>query len=123
MGIVMAGCSVDDNTINAACTPPFSARIYEGGRPTGTLMITNYVRLAGEIRTWLKSDPKEWRTSYTTFAPGIEIRNDSMTLNFTGGFAILNVKEPATGKWKQFVKKVDTTEITFLKVIKDKAEH
>ena len=118
MGIMATGCSLDDNTINAACTPPFAVRIYEGGRPTGALMITNDVQLIGDIQTWLKSNPKEWRTSFVTYAPGIEIRNDSMTLNFSGGVAVLNAKDLG----KQFIKKVDTAEIKFLKAIKDKAE-
>jgi len=112
------GCSLDDTDINAACTPPFAVRIYDGGRPAGTLMITNDVQLTGDIQTWLKSNPKGWRTSYVTYVPGIEIRNDSMTLNFSGEWAILNSK----GLGKQVIKKVDTAEIKFLKAIKDKAE-
>ncbi len=45
-----------------------------------------------------------------------------MTLNFTGGSAVLNIKNPKTGEWRQFIKKFDISGIEFLKVIKTKAE-
>ena len=122
MGVIVAGCSVDDNTIKAACTPPFTARIHDHGKLSATLTITNDAQLISDIQIWLKHNPKDWRPSLVTFAPGIEIRNSNMTLNFVGGTTVLNAKNPTTGKWKQFVKRVDTTEIGFLKTIKDQAE-
>jgi hypothetical protein len=70
----------------------------------------------------MDENPTDWQASYTTFAPSLEIRNDNMTLNFTGGSAVLNIKNPKTGEWRQFIKKFDISGIEFLKVIKTKAE-
>ena len=122
IGAVMAGCSVDDDTITAACEPPFIARICDHGKPSATLTITTDTQLISDIQIWLKRNQKDWRPSLVTFVPGIEIRNNNMTLNFVGETAVLNAKNPTTGKWKQFIKNVDTAEIGFLKTIKGQTE-
>ena len=122
MGFVMAGCSLDKDTIVAACTPPFVSRIYNKGHIISAASITNNSSLSLDIQKWMDNNSSGWQTSYTTFAPSLEIRNNNMTLNFTDEFAVLNIKNPKTGEWNQFIKKVDISGIEFLKVIKTKAE-
>ncbi len=122
VGFAMAGCSLDKDAIAAARTPPFVARIYNNGHLTSSVSITNNSSLSLDIQEWMESNSSDWQVSYTTFAPSLEIRNDNMTLNFTGESAVMNIKNPKTGEWKQFIKKVNITGIEFLKMIKTKAE-
>ena len=122
LGLITTGCSLDQETIDAACTAPFTARIYENGTLSATATITDNSQLSSEIREWLKANSDDWHVSYDTFAPNIEIRNESMALNFAAEHAVLNVKNPTTKKWKQLIKKVDVSSLEFLKEIKMKAE-
>jgi hypothetical protein len=121
-GLVTAGCSLDQASLDAACTPPFSVMVYERGRPVTATTITNESLLSSEVQDWLMRNSEDWQVSFVTFAPDIEIFNQSMKLNFTPAHAVLNMKNPKTGRWKQVIKKVDTSDIEFLKEIKKSAE-
>jgi len=121
LGLIAVGCSPDKPSIDVACKPPYDVRIYHEGRPSSTFTITNSP-LCLKIQDWLKTNPNDWHTSYITFAPGIEIRNNDMTLNFTVRFAVLNIKNSSNGKWEQFIREVDMSTIGFLREIIIRAE-
>jgi len=68
------------------------------------------------------TNPNDWHISYITYAPSIEIRNDNMSLNFTAGVAVLNIKNSSNGKWGQFIREVDMSTTGFLREIIIRAE-
>lgn len=118
LGLLAAGCTLDRGTIDAACEVPCTAYIYDGGRVAASNTIAADSPLAAEIHNWLNANSDGWHVSYNTFTPNIVVHNTNMSLNITAKYAVLNVRNPSSGKWQQFIKAINIADIEFLNQIR-----
>ena len=120
LGLLTAGCTLDQRMIDAACEAPSTAYIYDydNRKVTKSDTIAANSPLALEIHNWLNINADGWHISYNSFAPNIIIHNTNMNLNITAKYAVLKIKNPSSGKWKYFQKDIDITDIEFLKQVR-----
>ena len=118
LGLLAAGCILDQETIDAACKVPNTAYIFESGIFAASNIIANDSSLAREINTWLLNNRDDWKFDINTYYPDTLVDNDYIRLNIQKSRVILSIKggdswtqysraiEPIHLKWKNEIKKM-----------------
>jgi hypothetical protein len=71
--------------------------------------------VATDIARWIRGPEREWKRTYTTYAPKLVIRNAHFTLNLLGEVAVLNYKpDPTKEKWIQVEREYEAKDIPSL---------
>ena len=118
LGLLAAGCTLDQETIDAACKVPNTAYIFDSGKFAASNIIANDSSLAREINTWLLNNRDDWKFDINTYYPDTLVDNDYIRLNIQKSRVILSIKggdswtqysraiEPIHLKWKNEIKKM-----------------
>ena len=74
-----------------------------------------------ELKQWVQTDSPSWKRSYTSYSPGIVVRNSDFSINFIGKTAVLNFKADTSGtKWVQVERKYDSDKLQLVQDIQAK---
>jgi hypothetical protein len=90
---------------------------------TSVLPLAPSDSIISDVERWIREPEPKWKRTYTTYAPGLVMRNSTFSLNLLDGVAVLNFKpDPSKEEWVQVQRESTAKDIPAFDGLRAKVE-